>query len=318
MLVAKQSAAAVNHSEEYTGYTTLLTINDNDLRDLMGSAFGDTAATQLWQSWGVENSYLVDYAIGVVTHNQAKSNGAMSGLENGFVPQFAALITSLTQLPQDTISQLMGQQVLADKAVIDDQAAQKPGSTYPDLHAAFTQSARLGDALALRIAQKFPDKFPGDPSLPAVDRRVSLNTLLEEHAYLATMTTDAIVRGDNTERGAATTALVANANSLSTAFSKQFGNAAGIEFDSLWAMRMATLVGYAQTGDVALAKTLTETFGPAFAKLARVALAPVVDQVQATLRVIDDQRGKSVTPLAGDDRAAATAMQPIADASVEG
>ena len=318
MLVAKQSAAAVNHSEEYTGYTTLLTSNDNDLRDLMSSAFGDTAATQLWQSWGAENSYLVDYAIGIVTHNQAKSNGAMSGLDNGFVPQFAALVTSLTQLPQESISQLMSQQVLEDKAVIDDQEAQKPASTYPDLHVAFMQSARLGDALSSRIAQKFSDKFPGDPALPAVDRRVSLNALLEEHAYLATMTTDAIVRGDSAEKAAATVALAANAGSLGTAFSQQLGTAAGIEFDNLWATRLAALFGYAQSGDVASTKTLTETFAPAFAKLARVSLAPVVGQLQATLRVIDDQRAKTVTPLPGDDRAAATAMQPIADASIEG
>ena len=318
MLVAKQSAAAVNHSEEYTGYTTLLTVNANDLADLMSSAFGHTAATQLWQMWGAENSYLIAYASGIVTHNQTKSDAAMSGLNNGFVPQFAAFISSLTQLPQDSTSRLMSQQVLENRAVIDDQAAQKPDSTYPDLHAAFVQSARLGDALAPRIAQKFPDKFPGDPTLPVVDRRVSLNTLLEEHSYLATMTTDAIVRKDGAESASATTALAANANSLGTAFRKQFGNTAGTEFDSLWATRIAALVGYAQAGDAAGAKTLTETFAPAFAGLARVAVPTVVEQLQSTLRVIDDQRGQTVTPLAGDDRAAATAMQPIADASVEG
>ena len=318
MLVAKQSAAAVTHSDSYAGYTTALTTNSADLADVFRSAFGNAAADELSKTWSIEDGYLVDYAIGIVTHNQAKANGAMSGLNNGFVPQFAALITSLTQLPQDPISQLMSQQVLEDKAVIDDQAAQRPGSTYPDLHAAFTQSARLGDALAPRIAQKFPDKFPGDPSVPAVDRRVLVNTLLEEHAYLATMATDAIVRGDNSGKVAATTALAANADSLGTAFSQLLGNAAGTEFDNLWATRVAALVGYAQAGDVASTKTLTETFATPFAKLARVSLPPVIDQIQATLRVIDDQRGHTATPLAGDDRAAATAMQPIADASVEG
>jgi hypothetical protein len=35
--------------------------------------------------------------------------------------------------------------------------------------------------------------------------------------------------------------------------------------------------------------------------------------VAATLKVIDDQRSKSGLAIADDDRAAATAMQPIAD-----
>lgn len=318
MIVAKQSAAAVNHSEEYTGYTALLTVNRNDLRHVLSLAFGDTAATQLWQLWGVENSYLVDYAIGIVTHNQAKSAASTSGLNSGFVPQFAALITSLTQLPEDSVSALMSRQVLQEKAVIDDQAAQKPGSAYPDLHAAFIQSGRLGDALATRIAEKFPDKFPGDPTLSAVDRRVLVNTLLEEHAYLVTMTTGAIVRGDGAEKAAGSVALAANAASLGAAFGQSLGDAAATEFGRLWTTRMAALFGYAQGGDAVSAQALVQTFAPAWARLARVAVAPVVDQVQATLRAIDDQRGKTVTQLPGDDRAAATAMQPIADASVQG
>ena len=214
MLVAKQSAAAVNHSDSYAGYTTALTTNGSGLANVFRSAFGNTAADQLSETWRIEDGYLIDYTIGVVTHNLAKSNGAMSGLVNGFVPQLSQQITSLSQLQRDSIAQVLSQQVQDDKAVIDDQAAQKPGATYPDLHTAFVQSSRLGDALALRIVQKFPDKFPGDPALPAVDRRVTLNTLLEEHSYLVTMATDAIVRGDSAEKAAATTALAANAASL--------------------------------------------------------------------------------------------------------
>jgi hypothetical protein len=317
MLVAKQSAAAVDHSDSYAGYTTALTTNGADVANVFRAAFGNTAADQISQSWGVENGYLVDYTIGVVTHNQAKSNGAMSGLVNGLEPQLARQISDLTQLPLDSTTQLLSQQVLEDKAVIDDQAAQKPGSTFADLHTAFIQSARLGDALAPRIAQKFPDKFPGDPTLPAVDHRVSLNTLLEEHAYLATLASDAIVRGDNGTKAAAVTALAGNADSLGTSFSTVFGNAAGTEFDKLWAGRIAGLAGYAAAGDAASMKSLTDTFAAQFAALAGMSPALVVNQVQATLKVIDDQRSKSTAALAADDRAAASAMQPVADALVE-
>src|ERR1700680_4360298 len=48
MVVAKESAAAVAHNDEYTGYLTLLT-NSTGLTDLMRSAFGDTGAGQFQQ-----------------------------------------------------------------------------------------------------------------------------------------------------------------------------------------------------------------------------------------------------------------------------
>ena len=318
MIVAKESAAAVNHSEEYSGYTTLLTINDNDLRDLMRSAFGDTAAAKLWQSWGAENSYLVDYAIGVVTHNQTKADGASSGLVNTFVPQFAELVTTLTQLPQDSISQLMSQQVLEMKLVIDDEFAHNYAAAYTDLHTAYAQSRRVGDALAPHIAQRFPDKFPGDPAAQQVDSRVSLSTLFQENAYLSTMTTDSIAAGRGSEKAAAANALAASAAALGKALGTVLGNAAATRFDQVWAARDVALAGYASGGDAATRQALTQTFVSDFSSLAQVPGGLLADQVDATVRVIDDQRGKSMTPLAGDDRAAASAMQPIADALTEG
>ena len=84
IVVAKESAAAAAHNDEYMGYLSLLT-NATDLVGLMRSAFGDSAAGQFEQMWAVQNNYLVDYTIGLVTHNKTKSNGAMSGLINGFV-----------------------------------------------------------------------------------------------------------------------------------------------------------------------------------------------------------------------------------------
>src|SRR5439155_672078 len=76
MIVAKESAAAVNHSDDYAGYTALLTANSSDLADLMRRAFGNSAAAQLAQQWNVQNGYLVDYAIAVVTHNDGKASCA--------------------------------------------------------------------------------------------------------------------------------------------------------------------------------------------------------------------------------------------------
>ena len=316
MIIAKESVAAVNHTDDYAGYTALLTTNSNDLADVMRRAFGATTAARFSQAWNLQNGYFVDYAIGVVSHNDTKASGAIASLKTDFVPQFSQLMSDASRLPLDPVTQLTTQQMLQNKAFIDDAFAQKFSAFYTDLHTAYAQSSRLGDALAGQIAHEFPDKFPGDPEAHAVDVRVSLNLLLQEHSYLATMATGAAVAGRAAEKPASTAALAANANMLGTLFATSFGNAAGTQFDRVWSARDAALIGYA-SGDAASKSALTETFVGAFASLAHVNQTPVASQVDATIKVIDEQRAKSLKTIAGDDRMAAGSMQPLAD-SIQG
>ena len=324
IVVAKESAAAADHNDEYTEYLGLLT-NATDLVDLMRSAFGDTAAGQFQQLWAVQNGYQVDYTIGLVTHNPSKSNGAMSGLINGFVPQFSQFVAATTQLPLDPTTQLMTEQVLETQRMIDDQIAQNYSKMYTDLRSAYAQASRIGDALAPKIVRKFPDKFPGDPSNKASDLRVSLSDLLQEHAYLATMGTDAAIGGRAAERSAAAKALSDNADALGTLFSGVFGASAGTQFDQLWAAKNSAIATYAAAADQGAAKgalsNLNDTFVSQFGGfvhdstgLPSAASSPAMrTQVQATISVIDDQKTKAFVQLAADDRTAAVAMQAIAD-----
>ena len=324
MVVAKESAAAVAHNDEYPSYLSLLT-NTTELSDVMRSAFGDTAAGQFQQLWGVQNAYLVDYTIGLVTHNQNRSSGAMSGLINGFVPDFSKFIATTTQLPLDPTTQLVTEQVLETQRMIDDQVAQNYPKMYTDLRTAFAQTSRIGDALAPKIVRKFPDKFPGDPSNKASDLRASLNELLEEHAYLATMATDATIGGRAAEQSAAIKALSDNADALGTLFSGVFGPSSGTQFDQVWASKDMAIAAYAAAADAGAAKAaltnLNDTFVSQFVAFvhdstglsAAAANFSIGAQTQATIGAIDDQRLKQFAQLATDDRTAAAAMQSIAD-----
>ena len=313
MVVAKQAVAASNHTDDYAGYLTLLTTNSNSLVDLMRSAYGNSAASQFEQAWRIQNGYLIDYTIGLVTHNEAKSNGAMSGLANGFVPEFAQLITSLTQLPVDQIKQIETQRLTETQAVIDAVVASAYTKMYPDLRTAYANSSLIGDTLAIRIVQQFPDKFPGDPSNKSVDARVSLNDLLQEHSYLATMTTNAAVSNRTGEQSAAAASLGANAAALGKLFAELLGSGAGTQVEQLWGARNADLIAYATSGDAAARLGLIDKFITHFYALAPVAADNAREQVNATIKVVDDQRAKAFKAVAGDDRAAAAAMQAIAD-----
>jgi hypothetical protein len=326
MLIAKESlAAAANRADEYRGYATLLTINASDLTDAMSSAFGTSAATRFGQIWAEQNNYFVDYTVGIVSHNAAKSNGAASGLVNGFVPKFAQFMTSMTSIPLDPISQLATEHVLETRAIIDDQAALNNSKMFADLRRAYAQASRIGDAVAPAITRKFADKFPGDPTNKAVDFRVSLQALLEEHSYLATMTTSATAAGRHTEQAAALTALAANADALGTLFTQVFGTAIGTRFDQVWNARDAELVVYASNADAAnrqaAANSLSNDFVSQFTSLVRDSVDltegaigyPVQSQLADLIKVIDDQRSKAAAQVASDDHTAASATNPIAD-----
>lgn len=311
MIVAKQSVAAVNHSDEYAGYTALLTSNTTDLSEVIASAFGNTAASEFARDLTMQNGYLVDYTIGVVTHNQSNADTAMTSLGD-LVVRMAKLISTLTDLPTDQITQLLKDRVSSTRTVIDDGFAQNSSAMYADLHSAYSQTSRLGDAIASRAAQKFPDKFPGDASGRAVDLRVTLSDLFQEHVYLATMTTEAVVAARSGEKTAAAAALSTNGHVLGALYGRRFGATAGTRFEQVWSKRDSALASYAATGDTTFMRTLTASFTDDFASVTGLAPAPILNQVTATLKVVDDQRGKAFKSVAADDRAAASGMEPIA------
>jgi hypothetical protein len=306
MIVAKQAAAATNHAVDYDQYASLLAANTSDLGVVFASAFGDTAAGELAGSWNTQNGYLVDYTIGAVTHDDVKTKAALLTLTNEFVTTFAQRLAGASGLDVARLEDSLKAEALAEQALIDDYVGGASSKFYADLHAAYALAPPFGDTVARQIAQKYPDKFPGDPSHADVDRRVALNDLMQEHAYLATLATDAIAKGRTAESAAATAALATNAAALAPLF--------GASFPTLWAQRTSGLLAYAK-GNTGASTALTVDFVRDFATLAHVDRSPVSRQLMATLKVIGDQRATSSKDVAGDDRAAATAMQPIADAA---
>jgi hypothetical protein len=313
ILVAKQAVAAANHTDEYPGYLALLSANANSLSDVMRAAFGNTAANQFDEAWGIQNGYLIDYTIGLVTHNDSKSNGAMSGLVNGFAPRFVQLITSLTSLPLDSVKELETTQLAITKTTIDEVIAQSHVQMYADLRRAYANDSKIGDAIAYQVAKQFPDKFPGDPSTRAVDARASLNMLLQEHVYVTTMMSDAGIAGRGSEAASALGAVAGVRSDLGPVIGFLLGSAAKTQFDELWGIRDADLFGYANSNASGERQRLTGPFVSQFSILTAAPTAGVRDQVLAMLKVMDDQRAKSVEQVARDDRAAAAAMQPIAE-----
>src|SRR4029077_9961387 len=137
--IAKESSAA-GRADEYSSYLHLLTSNGTELTELVRSAFGDNAASSFDKIWTAQNDSFVTYAIGLVTHNKSKSDGAISSLARRFVPQLSQFLATSTEIPLDSITQLATQHVLETKALIDDQFAQNYTRAYADLRVVYAQA----------------------------------------------------------------------------------------------------------------------------------------------------------------------------------
>lgn len=305
MIVAKESAAAVDHSDEYSAYTSMLATNSADLTAIVARAYGNTAGVQFAQLWNAQDGYLVDYAIGVVTHNNDRAGSASDNLNFNFVPHFAQFLHDLSELPLESITALATQQAADDKALIDDVFTANFKAYYADLHRAYGQTSLLGDSLAEQITSAFPDKFPGDAATQAVTARVALSLALQEHSYLATMATDATLGGREAERVQSLAALMSNNLNLQALVQDQ-------RFALAWAQETTALESYAGGNGTTSKTALTGTFVTQLASITKTPAAIITNHVDAAIKVVDDQRSRANT-IAQDDRAAATSMQPIAD-----
>jgi len=306
MVVAKESAAALNGSGEYPGYVALLSTNEDALMRLVRDAAGHTTATNFSRAWAALNADLVEYAIRIATHDGEKADAATARLTATTMPNLANQLAELTLSDSQSLLTIVTNEVTALRDTIDAAADHHYAAMYVSLTTALSASTTLGDRIADRIAARFPDKFPGDQSATAVVRRVHLNVLTQQRAYLVTMATDAEVNARNDEKAQAFGALSTNLNQIlaemDSARSKQ-----------AWSDELANIERYAATGDQVSRSALTEGFVTQLAAVTSASPGIVSNQVNATIKVLDDQRAKKLDDVSGDDRAAAASMAPLAD-----
>jgi len=306
MIVAKESAAAVNGSAEYPAYAALLSTNEDALTRAVRGSAGSTTASHFSQAWRALNSDLVEYAIRIATHDGEKADAATSRLTATTMPHLAEQFAELTLGRAQPFLVMVTSEVTGLRDTIDAAADHHYAAMYVSLASAVSTAKALGDALSDKIVLRFPDKFPGDQTASAVVRRVHLNVLTQERAYLLTMATDAQVNGRGDEKAQALGALSANLNLIVAEMNSSRSKQA-------WSDELLTIQRYASTGDEVSRNALTETFVTQFASITNVSPGIVSNQVNATIKVIDDQRSKKLDDVAGDDRAAATSMAPLAD-----
>ncbi len=244
------------------------------------------------------------------------------------MPEFSAFLAGATGLPEDAVADLVTDHVVQTAAVVDAQASGDWEAAYEAIRTAYAHMQMIGDALAPAIAET--NDIDGDATTAAVDFRVALNQLLQEHLFLASFATDAALGGRNDEFAAAGDALNANGTDLGAAIGSIYGQEAEDEWNRIWSAHNGFFVDYTTgvaTDDQAAkadgaVNDLTTIYVPEFSAflagatgLPEDAITPLVtDHVLQTTAVVDAQESGDLTAAAAADRAAAMHMRMIGDA----
>ena len=334
ILASKATGAALGgRNAEFAAYGDLLNKNGTDIGEMVGAAYGADAKNKFNSIWSAHNGFFVDYTTAVAKQDAAGKQKAVDNLMNVYVPQFSDFISGATGLPRDTVAGLTRTHVLTTAAIVDAQGARDWPTVYANIRKAYAHMRMIGDPLSEAIAGKMSSKFPGKADAKAVDLRVSLNLLLQEHLYLATDATGAALGGRNAEFAAAGQALNANGTDIGSAIGALYGTDAQNKFNSIWSAHNGFFVDYttAVAKQDAAAKqkavdNLMNVYVPQFADfisgatgLPRDTVAGLTKtHVLTTAAVVDAQGAKDAAGAAAKDRAAAQHMEMIADPLAQG
>jgi len=312
-------AAAAGRKDEFGSYADLLAANGSELIGVISKAVGASAFQKFAQSWTRGDSFFVDYMVAVTTRQQDLADAAMMNLNTTYVPEVAQDLSTPLNISTSSVNRMLTDQVTTIKQFIDDAAAGTPSAFYPDVRAAYAKSIAMGGSIAEATVWKFSDKYPGDAAAEGAKTRAQLDSLLQEHAYLLSMTTDAGSSGATAEAVAAASSLQANAQDLSHTIAAIFGSQSGTQAAQLWSDEDKSFVAYASAGDdatkSAALNALNQTSTPALTGFLNGlhVTAHVGSVTHQTIGVIDDQRAKSYSIVAAEDRQSAALLISIGD-----
>ncbi len=227
---------------DYKPAAAALDANTQGLQDAIASVYGDAGGKQFGDLWRKHIGFFVDYTTGKATKNQAMIDKARSDLD-GYRADFGAFIESATKggLPKQAVADELKPHVASLFAAIDAQAAKSPDAVQK-LKAAADHMPMTAMILAGGIVKQFPDKFSGSVDSPAATLRATLTAALQEHVYLAGITTGTALAGQDYKPAAGV--LDTNTQALQDAVASVYGDAGGKQFGDLWRKHIGFFVDY--------------------------------------------------------------------------
>lgn len=287
MLLARTTDAALGvRTSEFSTYGTALHGDDATVAGAIVPRSDPQAEDGVANALTVFDKAVLDYTTAVYTKNSAAQQQAASDMSTTYVPQMRSALTAATHAPAATLTAGLNQQVADTQALIGGQAAGNWTAAYQALATAYTHQVAFGTSLALAAARTDPGGYPGDPLAKAATLRDTIETQLQEQAYLLGMAESAGAAGRATEQQAAAATYAGSTTALSDAISPAgAGLAGGISGSLTQALAAAAALAVATTqhdasGVSVQQQALKETFPGAYGTLVHGTLG--VTQKQAT------------------------------------
>ena len=218
-----------------------VTRNTDDLATIVGSLFGDQAATAFRGLWTDHVTALFNYSRGLATDDAAARDDAKAQLvafENGLADFFSSAAQG--RLPRDAARAAVQAHVEHLTEQADAYAAKDYARSDELYRETYAHTFDLGHTLAATL---LPPDQAGALDQPSWQLRSALDRLLGEHVALAVGALRA--GGTNSpDFPAAAAALNGNTSDLSAAMGTLFGAQAGQQFMALWADHVDQLVAY--------------------------------------------------------------------------
>jgi len=244
-LAASATAGAIGgRMGQFNGAAAALEANSNDVIKAVASVYGEDAGKAFGPLWKKHIGFVVNYTTGVAAKDKSQQEKAVGDLL-GYTQDFGAFISSATKtLPSGAVAELVKMHILTFKDVIDAQGTALPGREYVAIRKAYGHMGMIAEPLAGAISKQFPSKFPGAVDSSAAGLRITLNTLLSEHVYLAARATGAALGARQVEFQAAAAALDQNSEDITRALASVYGEDAGRAFGPLWKKHIGFVVDY--------------------------------------------------------------------------
>jgi DNA-binding transcriptional regulator YdaS (Cro superfamily) len=219
-----------------------LEANTQALQDAVASLYGDAGGQQFGDLWRKHIGFFVDYTKGRAANDQAAMDKAVADLDQ-YREDFGAFLESATEgaLTKDAVADELKPHVATLAAAVDAQAAKSPDAV-DKLKAAADHMPMKAEILATAFAKQFPDKLAGDVASPAATLRATLTAALQEHVYLAGITTGTALSGADFTPAA--NVLEKNTQALQDAVASIYGDAGGQQFGDLWRKHIGFFVDY--------------------------------------------------------------------------
>jgi hypothetical protein len=182
--VAQAVITKKTDSPEFTAAAAALDNNSVALSEAIASVYGKAAGDAFLPLWRKHIGFFVDYTVGKLTNDAAKSTKAKADLD-GYRADFGAFLASANpNLPKEAVAEALIPHVTATFDAIDGVVA-GDGTGFEKLRIAAGHMPMLANTLAGAIAKQYPDKFSGSTDSAASGLLATLTAALQEHEYLA-------------------------------------------------------------------------------------------------------------------------------------